>query len=290
VSHNPNENECFILDFVTPDDFEFDNDSESGKRKKKKKSAKHHSKRHAVRIICIVLSLLIILGSAVGVFVYNRNNSQDVDTRDIYTTLTQTFKSHGEDYPAAFEELKKYNNKIEAWITLENSSLDFPVLFTDSDDDSYFDHLPDGSENIIGSVYSSGNIIVKDPRGISYNKKYSAENLANTTGSMWGFGKNPFGGKGRRLRGGRDGEESSGSSSTDILTSLTNFFSEAGNRALTGMMTGNWNSDYSGYFNGTTTSDSSTPTTSSTVSNVTLSGSTNADKIWNYYKSISYME
>ena len=49
---------------------------------------------------------------------------------------------------------------------------------------------------VTDGVDSNGNINVKDPRGSSYNRKYKANDLANTTSSMWNFGGS---GVGRKL-------------------------------------------------------------------------------------------
>lgn len=147
VSHKYRDPESNILNGIAPEDFDF-NDTSS------EKSPKLRPRRRIIRILCIILSLLIILGTALGVFIHKRNSAEEVDTRDFYTILAEAFKSHGDDYSSAFKSLKEHNEKIEAWISLENSSLDYPVLFTDYDDDSYFDRLPNGSENVIGSVYS----------------------------------------------------------------------------------------------------------------------------------------
>lgn len=162
ISHKYRDPESNILNGITPEDFDFDKSLEE----KAKKTKKTRPRRRFLRLLCIILSLLIIIGSAVAVFVFNRNNSSAVDTKDYYTLLAETYHSYGDDYAAAFDALKEYNKSINAWITLDNSSMNYPVLSTEADNEYYLNRLPDGSENIIGSVYSSAEI---DSENLKHN-------------------------------------------------------------------------------------------------------------------------
>ncbi len=159
ISHKYRDPESNILKDITPDDINFDKPTAESTKPPvvKNKNKKTRPKRRAVRITCIILSLLIILGSIAGIFIHNHYKNSN-DTIDCYTLLTETYNRYGENYAAAFEALKQHNEKIEAWLSLSNSSLNYPVLLTHADDDFYFDHLPDESENVTGSVYSSCDI------------------------------------------------------------------------------------------------------------------------------------
>ena len=79
---------------------------------------------------------------------------------------------------------------------------------------------------------------------------------------------------------------SSSGSVGDIFTRLSNFFSEFSNRAIAGITTGKWDSNFTSYF-ANESGDSSTSSTASTdtSSYVKIDTSDNAKKIWNYYKS-----
>ena len=71
---------------------------------------------------------------------------------------------------------------------------------------------------------------------------------------------------------------------TDIFSKLSGFFTEFGNRALTGAITGKFDTDYTSYF--ADSSDESSSSASVDSSNyVKINTTESAKKIWNYYKS-----
>lgn len=78
-----------------------------------------------------------------------------------------------------------------------------------------------------------------------------------------------------------DSTTSSTSSALSGVDALSGFMTEVANRAYEGLLSGNYDSDYSSYFYQTGDSTSDTSTTSSTSG---FTGSTNAEKVWSYFK------
>ncbi len=154
VSQTENGPEIAILDTVSPEDFNFDSEQDTKNTHKKTRP-----QRRFLRIMCIILSLLIILCTCVTVFVLNRRNSVKTNAgTDYYTELAEIYGSFGDDFEGAFDALQEHNGNINAWINLAGTSLNYPILNTNIVDNYYHNHLPDGSENIKGTVFTSANI------------------------------------------------------------------------------------------------------------------------------------
>ncbi len=151
--------ESQILEDISPDDFDFNKPGIPEIKNMDIKPVKTRPQRRFLRIMCIVLSLLIIVCTSVTVFVLNNDDSVKVNTdNDYYKQLVDIYGSHGEDYAGAFNALKLHNENIEAWIELEGSELNYPVLKINIVDNFYHNHLPNGAENVQGSVFTSANI------------------------------------------------------------------------------------------------------------------------------------
>lgn len=58
------------------------------------------------------------------------------------------------EIPIDFEELQKQNEDIYAWITLEGTNVDYPVLQSPEDDGLYIDHGIDKEYLFAGAIYS----------------------------------------------------------------------------------------------------------------------------------------
>lgn len=74
----------------------------------------------------------------------------------------------------------------------------------------------------------------------------------------------------------------SGTGILDIFGKIGEFFGEVSKRALSGLLTGNFNSDYSDFFNNSSSSTSASITDNSPV--IKINGSSEAQNIWKYYK------
>ena len=88
--------------------------------------------------------------------------------------------------------------------SLYDSAKNGPTVLLGQNESGINNPFTDAGHYVVtDGVDSNGNINIKDPRGRSYNKKYNANDLANTTSSMWDFGGNgtgkKLGGFGRKL-------------------------------------------------------------------------------------------
>ena len=130
---------------LNPDDFVFDT-PEPAKLKKRYRF-------NWLRILSIILSTLITVFSVAGILVF----SQKEKHKNPYKVLADQFYSYGTNHVDAFQKLQQYNKSINSWIKIENTIIDYPVITTEKNTnfDYYKNHLPDGSVDNIGSVFTT---------------------------------------------------------------------------------------------------------------------------------------
>lgn len=74
------------------------------------------------------------------------------------------------DIPIDFESLEKENPDIYAWITIEGTSIDYPVARSLTDDTFYMDHGIDRAENRAGAIFTErlNKLDFSDPHTVIY--------------------------------------------------------------------------------------------------------------------------
>ena len=73
--------------------------------------------------------------------------------------------------------------------TIYNSAKNGPTVLLGQNESGTNNPFTDAGHYVVtDGVDSHGMINIKDPRGTNYNKKFKADDLANTTSSMWDFG------------------------------------------------------------------------------------------------------
>ena len=110
---------------------------------------------------------------------------------------------------------------------LYESAAEGPTILLGRNNHSESNPFTDAGHYVVtDGVDSNGNINIRDPRGASYNRKYTADELADTTGAMWGFGQGRFsqggfgqGGFGKKKS---SGKKSSGKKSSSKKSSRDN--------------------------------------------------------------------
>ena len=124
-----------------------------------KKTKKVLSKKGKVILDIILIASLIVAGISgyklvTGLVGYHQA-AQEYDTVKTEAKLpTSTNASAvGEENPTVdWNYLKGVNENVAAWITLPDSSIDYPVVYAD-DNDYYLNHLLDGSYNYSGCIF-----------------------------------------------------------------------------------------------------------------------------------------
>lgn len=121
----------------------------------------HH---RVIRILCIILSLLTLICGTLYVLFKEQIPFFGIKS-SYYSKIAEVY--HGfsvTDRENAFASLREYNAGINSWITFENAKIDHPIISSESRDSSLLTHLPDGSEDAAGSVFSSSSVEAVTPK------------------------------------------------------------------------------------------------------------------------------
>lgn len=137
-----------------------------------------------------------------------------------------------------------------------------------------------------------GGVLINDPTNKRTSMRSYNPSIFKTQGyKLWSFKKNASAATSGDSTTGdstlssttADGSTTTNANTSTVLDKISTVFSELGNRAMTGALTGQWDTDFSNVFSNNTSS-SSTSSSSSTVSTsaTTLTGNADTEKIYNY--------
>ena len=122
---------------------------------------------------------------------------------------------------------------------------------------------------------------------------YSPSTFVNEGSNFWAFSKDGKGSIGNVAALGSIAGTNTNSNTTATVTEgspidkMGSFFSEVANRAVEGVLTGNWNTDFTSFWNPSTGTDTSTTTTDATTTPTTatsgnLQGNEVTEQVYNY--------
>ena len=122
---------------------------------------------------------------------------------------------------------------------------------------------------------------------------YSPSTFVNEGSNFWAFSKDGKGSIGNVAALGSISGTNTNSNTTATVTEgspidkMGSFFSEVANRAVEGVLTGNWNTDFTSFWNPSTGTDTSTTTTDATTTPTTatsgnLQGNEVTEQVYNY--------
>lgn len=105
--------------------------------------------------LCIVIAVAGI--AYIGVYYWQKENNQAVYGK-IQGRVAETKKEEEvpkEEIPVDFDALKAVNPDVYAWIEIPGTNVNYPILQSAGDDDSYYlNHTIDGKEGYPGSIYT----------------------------------------------------------------------------------------------------------------------------------------
>lgn len=114
------------------------------------------------RILLCVCIVVFVLGS---IWIY-QDYCRRQEAKKIYTELPKEVEPEEpkepqaesepepEKIPIDFKKLKKQNSDVYAWIRIEGTRVDYPVLQHPTDDTYYLDYTIDGRKGYPGSIYT----------------------------------------------------------------------------------------------------------------------------------------
>ncbi len=123
-------------------------------------------RKRIVRLVCLVLSLLVIIGMCTCMLICPDNRTVNGDV-DYYSYLGKLYSSFYNDPVSAFEEILSKNNTFTAWLDFRAANVYHPVMSVSNPLNStdYMTSLPDGTSHAAGSLItkeSSGSLVTLD--------------------------------------------------------------------------------------------------------------------------------
>lgn len=178
-------------DFVESEDDEDEDTEECETKSDIYYCDNYHAQRHcsrrkkrAVRIWCIILSLLVILSTAGGLYFYPRPNNNSVD---FYKEFNDIYHSHGDDIASGFQKVKQHNNAVFTWLKFDDIDINHPVFsVVDASQNKYLNKLPDGKDDVRGTLYSEfvGSLTSSSENAVIYGNATDGgllQNISNIT-------------------------------------------------------------------------------------------------------------
>lgn len=122
-----------------------------------KKESKINKKMLIIRLVQLIFLILIIFSSIKIYNWYNENKANKQILNDLSNLLeiTENDEKNKEEnkYKINFEELKKKNNDVVAWIKVNNTKIEYPVVKA-KDNSYYLNHNFDKSYNVAGWIFA----------------------------------------------------------------------------------------------------------------------------------------
>lgn len=104
----------------------------------------------------LVASVICLIGCAVF-FVGMMLHSDRMESLRSQVAVSEDSVSQGVNFvetPVDFDELKKQNSDIYAWINIPGTLIDYPILRREDDNSYYLNHTVDKKKSIYGSIYT----------------------------------------------------------------------------------------------------------------------------------------
>lgn len=146
---------------------------------------KNNSKKNTARIIILIIAILILLCSSAYICYYIYNNYMAGKEYEELTSATHsasTVENLAEN-PIDFASLTEQNDEIYAWIKVEDTDVDYPIVQSKTDDEFYLKHSAiDKSRLESGAIYTEGanNLDFSDPITVIYGHNGYKETMFTT--------------------------------------------------------------------------------------------------------------
>lgn len=123
------------------------------------KTENQDKKKNKKCIILLILAIVVFVCACVHIGIYLYNSSMAQREADLVTTPDTTVSQTGPlaDNPVDFAALQQGNDEIYAWIKIEDTDVDYPIVQSKNDDDFYLRHSAyDKSWLASGAIYTQG--------------------------------------------------------------------------------------------------------------------------------------
>ena len=120
------------------------------RNKKNKKS-----KRVTFNLIVYIILLFILIYSGIKIFKWykDKTNNNEIAEQIKDTVIVKDENKDKEEYTIDFNKLKEQNNETVAWIKVNNTNIEYPVVKADNNN-FYLNHSFDKSKNSAGWIFA----------------------------------------------------------------------------------------------------------------------------------------
>ncbi len=120
------------------------------------KQPHRHNKNRTLRTLCYILSVIVIIFTALVIWYFSKNTPANSNVKDYYSYAQDLFSAHQENPSIAFNKIKENDNRVFAWLTIGGAGINHPVYTVESLDKTYIylNSLPNGEPDRRGSLFS----------------------------------------------------------------------------------------------------------------------------------------
>ncbi len=105
------------------------------------KNEKKNKSKETVRIILLIIAIIVLICSTVyiGYYIYNQYAAEK-EYENLTTVSVATTTENLAENPIDFNSLKQQNDDIYAWIKVDDTEVDYPIVQSKDDDEFYLKH------------------------------------------------------------------------------------------------------------------------------------------------------
>ena len=122
-------------------------------RNKKNKSKKY--KKAILNLVIYIMLLSILLYSGIKIYKWykDKTNNSKIAEQIKDTVIVEEKNENKKEYKIDFNKLKEQNNETVAWIKVNNTNIEYPVV-KESNNSFYLNHSFDKSNNSAGWIFA----------------------------------------------------------------------------------------------------------------------------------------
>lgn len=124
-------------------------------RKEKNKNKRKKTKKIIFNLIVYSILLFILIYSGIKIYKWykDKTNNNEIAEQIKDTVIVEDENEDKEEYAIDFNKLKEQNNEIVAWIKVNNTNIEYPVV-KGTNNSFYLNHSFDKSKNSAGWIFA----------------------------------------------------------------------------------------------------------------------------------------
>lgn len=158
------------------------NENENEFSEQKNQNADNKNRSAKLVLIFIIAFVIVFCAVYFGIQIYNSHMAKPPSTTAAPSTVSQTVEQKVEN-PIDFESLQAQNDEIYAWIQVDGTDVDYPIVQNATDDEFYLKHrAQDKKWSASGAIYTElvNNKNFRDPVTLIYGHNGYTESMFTT--------------------------------------------------------------------------------------------------------------